>query len=109
VDTKELETLINTRSWPQSVMLECQEKRMTPCELIRAHMAPVVKKGPPKLIEEMSQRELLDEIIELGTPARVRLLERETHREVVAKAATQWNREATRQRQLTAASLSLKP
>jgi hypothetical protein len=50
VDTKELETLINTRSWPQSVMLECQEKRMTPCELIRAHMAPVVKKGPNKAV-----------------------------------------------------------
>lgn len=94
---EEIVDAIDTRVWPVDMRKEYQKLGISPTEYIKQHlMDPVAKldkpKGPPKIIEKMNQRELLDEIIELGTEKRVALLEREVHREIVFKAPTQWNR-----------------
>jgi hypothetical protein len=97
-ERQELEKIVNSRQWPQSIILECQERRITYTEFLKEQFAapqatPQRHHGPRKPISDLTQSELIAELTELGTPENVAKLTLERHREFVETAARQWKSE----------------
>lgn len=91
----DLVAMLNLMLWPVAFRKLLLEKRMTAAEYLFLRMAPPPQKAAPtsslrKLIEQMTQREVCEELLQLATPERLSQLQLERHREIAAGAAKQY-------------------